>query len=488
MSDKGEMGLPEEESFEALLDAYGDGLGEELKSGDRVDAKVISIGESSVYVDTGTKSDGVVDRLELTDADGELTVSVGDTVTLYVVKANESEVTLSKQMSGAGSMDMLFDAFASGTPVEGKVNAQIKGGFSVQVLGKRAFCPVSQMDTAFVEDGESFVGQSYSFAVTRIEGNGKNIVISRRKLLEAEQEAAREVFLETLAVDATVEAKVIKLMPYGAFVELCPGLEGMIHISELSWSRVSECQEAVSVGDVVTVKVLKVDAVEGKKAPRIALSIKQASQDPWELAGDTLSVGDQFEGKVMRLAPFGAFVEVAPGTEGLVHISEMSYTKRILKPEDAVAVGEKIQVVVKAIDLEKKRLSLSMRDAQGDPWQGITEKYPVGTITEGTVEKKESYGIFIRLADGITGLFPKSKLAEAANANTYNGAKPGESVSVRVDAVDEEKRRITLASPESSEGPSDWKGYVEKPKAKSGSSSSMGTMGDLLKAAMEKKK
>ncbi|MCG8471777.1 MAG: S1 RNA-binding domain-containing protein, partial [Desulfobacterales bacterium] len=134
MSDKGEMGLPEEESFEALLDAYGDGLGEELKSGDRVDAKVISIGESSVYVDTGTKSDGVVDRLELTDADGELTVSVGDTVTLYVVKANESEVTLSKQMSGAGSMDMLFDAFASGTPVEGKVNAQIKGGFSVQVL------------------------------------------------------------------------------------------------------------------------------------------------------------------------------------------------------------------------------------------------------------------------------------------------------------------------------------------------------------------
>ncbi|WP_180143455.1 30S ribosomal protein S1 [Desulfoluna butyratoxydans] len=486
MNDKGDMGVPEEESFEALLDAYGDGLGEELKSGDKVDAKVISIGESSVYVDTGTKSDGVVDRMELTDEDGELTVGVGDMVTLYVVSATESEVVLSKQMSGAGTMEMLFDAFAAKTPVEGKVNEQIKGGFSVSLMGKRAFCPVSQIDTSFVESGEEFVGKSFPFLVTRIEGEGKNIVISRRKLLEAELEEVRAAFLKDLSEGDTVEAKVIKLMPYGAFMELHAGVEGMAHISELSWSRVQSCEEAVTVGDTLPVKVLKIDAVEGKNAPRIALSVKQASQDPWELAGETIRVGEQFSGKVVRLAPFGAFVEVAPGTEGLVHVSEMSYTKRILKPEDAVSQGETVQVVVKAIDLEKKRLSLSMRDAHGDPWQGAALKYPVGSKVQGTVEKKESYGIFVKLEPGVTGLLPKSKLAEAADAAALSAAKPGAEVTLLVEAVDEEKRRITLVSTEAADGASNWKGYVEKPKAKS--DAAMGTMGELLMAAMKKKK
>lgn len=486
MNDKGDMGVPEEESFEALLEAYGDGLGEELKSGDKVDATVISIGESSVYVSTGTKSDGVVDRIELTNEDGELSVAVGDTLTLYVVSANESEVVLSKQMSGAGSEEMLFDAFTNGTPVEGKVNEQIKGGFSVTLMGKRAFCPVSQIDTAFVETGEDYLGKSFTFLVTRIEGNGKNIVISRRKILEAELAEVRATFLETLSEGDTVEAKVIKLMPYGAFMELHAGVEGMAHISELSWSRVQSCEEAVKVGDTLPVKVLKIETVEGKNALRIALSVKQASQDPWELAGDTIRVGEQFSGKVVRIAPFGAFVEVAPGTEGLVHVSEMSYTKRILKPEDAVSEGETVQVVVKAIDLEKKRLSLSIRDAHGDPWQGVLVKYPLGSKVTGTVEKKESYGIFVKLEPGVTGLLPKSKLAEAANASALSAAKPGETLELLVDAVDEEKRRITLVSTEAADGASNWKGYTEKPKAKS--DNSMGTMGELLKAAMNKKK
>lgn len=486
MNDKDDMGTPEEESFEALLAAYGDGLGEELKSGDKVDAKVISIGDSSVYVSTGTKSDGVVDRLELTNSDGELTVAVGDTLTLYVVSASESEVVLSRQMSGVGSLDMLFDAFASGTPVEGKVTEQIKGGFSVTLMGKRAFCPVSQIDTAFVEQGESYIGQSFAFLVTRIEGNGKNIVISRRKLMEAELEESRAAFLEGLTVGDTLEGKVIKLMPYGAFMELQAGVEGMVHISELSWSRVQTCDEAVKVGDILPVKVLKIDPVAGKNTLRISLSVKQASQDPWEQAGTTLRVGEQLTGKVVRLAPFGAFVEVAPGTEGLVHVSEMSYTKRIMKPEDAVSEGETIHVVVKAIDLDKKRLSLSMRDAQGDPWAGIAVKYPVGSKVTGTVEKRESYGIFVRLEPGVTGLLPKSKLAEAANASALGAAKPGDNVDLLVDAVDEEKRRITLASVETADGDANWKGFVEKPKA--ATENSLGTMGDLLMAAMNKKK
>jgi len=486
MNDKGDMGIPEEESFEALLEAYGDGLGEELKTGDKVDGKVISIGESSVYISTGTKSDGVVDRMELLGDDGELTVGVGDSVTLYVVSATESEVVLSKQMSGAGTMEMLFDAFASKVPVEGKVDEQVKGGFSVSLMGKRAFCPVSQIDIAFVENGEEFLGKSFPFLVTRIEGEGKNIVISRRKLLEAELQEVRAAFLEGLSEGDTLEAKVIKLMPYGAFMELHIGVEGMAHISELSWSRVQSCEEAVTVGETIPVKVLKIDLIEGKNAPRIALSVKQASQDPWELVGETIRVGDQLGGKVVRLAPFGAFVEVAPGTEGLVHISEISYTKRILKPEDAVTQGEIVQVVVKSIDLEKKRLSLSMRDAHGDPWQGAAVKYPVGSKVVGTVEKKESYGIFVKIEPGVIGLLPKSKLAEAADAAALSSAKPGTEVTLLVDAVDEEKRRITLVSTEAADGASNWKGYAEKPKAKS--EAAMGTMGELLMAAMKRKK
>lgn len=486
MNDNGEMGIPEEESFEALLEAYGDGLGEELKVGDKVDAEVISIGESSVYVSTGTKSDGVVDRMDLINEDGELTVVVGDTLTLYVVSADESEVVLSRKMSGAGSFEVLFDAFTNGTPVEGKVNEQIKGGFSVTLMGNRAFCPVSQIDTAFVENGEEYIGKSFTFLVTRIEGNGKNIVISRRKILEEELQEVRAAYLEGLSEGDTVEAKVIKLMPYGAFMELHAGVEGMAHISELSWSRVQSCDEAVKVGDLLPVKVLKIETEPVKKTFRIALSVKQASQDPWELVGDTIHVGEQFSGKVVRIAPFGAFVEVAPGTEGLVHISEMSYTKRILKPEDAVSEGETVQVVVKAIDLEKKRLSLSIRDAHGDPWQGATLKYPVGSKVTGSVEKKESYGIFVKLEPGVTALLPKSKLAEAANASALGSKKPGESIELLVEAVDEEKRRITLVSTEAADGASNWKGYTATPKAASGSS--MGTMGDLLKAAMNKKK
>ena len=485
MNDKGDMSIPEEESFEALLAAYGDGLGEELKGGDKVDATVISIGESSVYVSTGTKSDGVVDRLELTGDDGELTVAVGDTVTLYVVSANESEVILSKQMSGVGSDEMLFDAFTSGTPVEGKVNEQIKGGFSVTLMGKRAFCPISQIDIAFVENGEEFLGKSFTFLVTRIEGNGKNIVISRRQILEEELQEIRDAFLKDLSEGDTVEAKVIKLMPYGAFMELHTGVEGMAHISELSWSRVQSCEEAVKVGETLPVKVLKIETVEGKNVLRIALSVKQASQDPWELVEETLHVGEEFSGKVVRIAPFGAFVEVASGTEGLVHVSEMSYTKRILKPEDAVSVGEVVQVVVKAIDLEKKRLSLSIRDAHGDPWQGVSVKYAVGSKVKGVVEKKESYGIFVSLEPGVTGLLPKSKLAEAANASALTSKKPGEEVELLVEAVDEEKRRITLVSTEAADGAANWKGFAETPKGKT--ESSMGTMGDLLKAAMAKK-
>ncbi|MCP4692340.1 MAG: 30S ribosomal protein S1 [Desulfobacterales bacterium] len=470
----------DEENFAELFEEYSSGMNQDIQQGDRVEGEIISIGESSVYVDTGTKSDGVVDKMELLDENGELPYKAGDVVELYVVSMNESEIILSKALSGAGVADMLEDAYSTRTPVEGKVSETCKGGLRVEISGKKAFCPISQIDVRYVEDAEEHVGQAYTFLITRFEGNGKNIVVSRRDFLNIDIEKQKKEFFKELKTDVVLDGVVTKLMPYGAFVELVPGVEGMVHVSEMSWARVEKVEDALNPGDPVKVKVLSITETEGGKGPKISLSIKHTSADPWDSVDDDFHVGDQLTGKVTRCMPFGAFVEIAPGAEGLVHISEMSYTKRILKTEDAVTPGETVQVVVKDIDSEKKRISLSIRDAHGDPWNGVQLKFGIGKSFEGTVEKKERFGLFVCLEPGVTGLLPKSKMNQATDAAVLDKLKAGEKISVTVEEIDEEKRRMTLA-PSSLEGKNDWKKF-SKPE-----SGSLGTMGDLLQQAFNKK-
>lgn len=480
MSENDEKMEQQEESFAELFEQYSAGINQEINQGDRIEGKIISIGSSSVYVDTGTKSDGVVDKIELCDESGECPYKIGDKIELYVVSVTESEVILSRALSGSGDDLVLREAWKSRTPVEGKVKEVIKGGFHIDISGKRAFCPISQIDVSFVENPETYVGESLTFFITRYEEKGRNIVVSRRELLQIEIDKKKKEFFKKVKAGDVVDARITKLMPYGAFAELIPGVEGMIHISELSWSRVEKAEEAVNAGDQVKVRILSIKETEGGKHPKIALSIKQTAGDPWELAGTHFHAGDQVTGKVMRFAPFGAFVEIAPGTEGLVHVSEMSYTKRILRPEDALSLGDTVQVVIKDVDTEKKRISLSIKDAHGDPWAGISLKYPLGKPLTGTVDKKESFGLFVVLEPGVTGLLPKSKFSQSSEASAIDKLKSGDSIQICVESVDEERRRIslTLISSDSTE---DWKSFVPS------ESKNLGTMGELLKNAMKKK-
>jgi len=471
----------DEMSFEELFNSYDAKIGQELKQGDMVEGKIISIGKSSVYIDTGTKSDGVVDKIELLDENGELPFQANDTLKLYVVSLSESEVILSKAISGAGKVTMLEDASRNQTPVEGKVTGVIKGGFDVDILGKRAFCPVSQMDVRYVENPEDYVGQTHHFLISRFEEKGRNIVVSRRDLLNEQIKEEQKLFLAKVSEGDIVQGCVTKLMPFGAFIEVAPGVEGMAHISELSWSRVEKADEIVQAGDMVTVKLLKIETREGD-TPKISLSIKQVDANPWDNMGSAFKPGDQVMGKVVRLAAFGAFVELAPGVDGLVHISEMSHTKRVLRPEDVVQQGEQVQVVIKAIDQNSKRISLSIKDGLGDPWTGITTKYIPGAVVNVTLEKKETFGFFMNLEPGITGLMPISNIRNAASSSDYERLKPGDSIPVLIQAVDEDNRRITLGSPEQKES-DDWKSFAPDSKKET-----MGTMESLFREAMNKKK
>jgi small subunit ribosomal protein S1 len=471
-----------EMSFEELFESYGETLGRELGPGDMVEGKIISIGRTHVYIDTGTKSDGVVEKQELLDENGDLPFQEGDVVTLYVVSLSESEIILSKAISGAGKAALLEDAVQNRTPVEGKVTGVIKGGFTVDILGKRAFCPVSQMDVNYVETPEDFVGQTLRFLVTRFEENGRNIVISRRNLLQEERKAAQQAFFADVSVGDTLQGKVTRLMSFGAFIELTPGVEGMAHISELSWSRVDNPDEVVKPGDGVLVKLLSIEHQEGQDLPKVALSLKQTASDPWDSVDEVFKPGDQVTGKVLRLTHFGAFVEIAPGVDGLVHISEMSHTRRVSRPEEVVEKDQEVQVVIKSIDMDARRVSLSIKDALGDPWTGISVRYRSGDIMDGRLEKRESFGLFIGLEPGVTGLMPVSVIRKATDAKMYDGLKPGDKVAVMVQQVDEEKRRISLAPPDQKES-EDWQQFAGSKKDRP-----VGTMEQVFMDALKKKK
>jgi len=270
----------QEESFSELLDTYGGVMKDDLQVGDKVKGAIIAVGRDTVFVDTGTKVDAAVDKEELLDENKELPYAVGDTLELYVVAVNEHEIRLSRALSGIGGVEALREAYEAGVPVEGQVAATCKGGFNIQIMQRRAFCPVSQMDTAYTENPEVYVGQTHEFLITRFEENGKNIVVSRRRLLEAQIAENRARFYESLAVGQQMEGTVTRLMPYGAFVELVAGVEGMVHVSELSWSRIEKPEEAVSVGQRIPVKIIGVGDGSAQERKKIALSVKQIQDDP----------------------------------------------------------------------------------------------------------------------------------------------------------------------------------------------------------------
>lgn len=429
------------EDFAALL-AEHDNASRQLSPGQKVHGTIIAIAGENVFVDVGLKEDGIMERKDLLDAEGNETAGPGDAVEAWVVSVSPQGIVLSRSMSGSG-VAALEDARDTGVPVDGRVTGTCKGGYLVEVLGRSAFCPGSQMEVQ-AADADTPVGRTMQFLVTRVENRGRNIVVSRRALLERERRANLDKLLETLKEGDMVEGRITRLAPFGAFVELAPAVEGMIHLSELAWSRIGSADEAVSPGDMVRAKVLGISTNE-KGQTRISLSRRQALGDPWQDAAERLEAGTVVHGTVRRLVPFGAFVEILPGIEGLVHISEMAWGRRVNKPDDVVTVGEDVAVKIKDVNPQSRRVSLSLRDAEGDPWQDAGERFAPGTTVSGTVESRSQYGLFVTLAPGITGLLPAGVLRGAKEAHALSKLDKGDALTLVVQNIDVAARRISLA-------------------------------------------
>jgi len=366
--------IEQDDDFAALLrelerDMAGRG-GKAPAVGDRVEGPVIAIQEDLVFIDLGGKVEGVIEPAALVDEAGELHLDIGDRIAATVtgIDGETGQVRLGSQ-HGRRLHDAagLEQAFRDGLPVDGLVTGVIKGGLQVQVAGVKAFCPASQADLRFVEDLSTFVGEHLSFRITKLEaGRHTNLVVSRRALLEEERRVLAEQTRDRLEVGAVLEGRVSTLKDFGAFVDL-GGIEGLVHVSELAHGRVRHPSEVLSIGQPVTVSVLRIEPAKGpKQSERIALSIRALARDPWQDAAERFPVGAQVGGRVTRTEPFGAFVELEPGLEGLVHISELDAGRRVNHPDEVVKAGERVAARVLGVDPGKRRIALSLAGATGE--------------------------------------------------------------------------------------------------------------------------
>lgn len=366
--------------FAAALAAFESGRTDPRKAlpavGERVSARIVSIGEQSAFVDLGGKAEGVIPLEQLTDDEGTVTVAVGDTVEGAVASIENDAVVLRVRAGhGPAAPAELRQAHEHGLPVSGTVQSVVKGGVEVMVSGLRAFCPISQLDLRYVEDPAVFVGQRLDFRITRFEeGRGRpNLVLSRRVLLEEEARSRAEAARATIAVGKVLRGKVTSLASYGAFVDL-GGIEGLIHVSELGHGRVAHPQEVVAVGDEVEVQVLAIAPPDARGRERISLSRRATTPDPWHAGAAALSPGRQVTGTVSRLEPFGAFVELAPGVDGLLHVSELADLGKheLRHPREVLKVGQSIDVTVLSVAPETRRIALALARS-ADELEGSAE-------------------------------------------------------------------------------------------------------------------
>ena len=471
----------EEVSFAELLGSSSQIPSSEFTPGDTVSGVVAKIGRDSVFVDLGGKSEGIADLDEFRDKDGKLNLREGDKVELRVASLRDG-IRLSKafKVHGAEAIGMLREAQRNQIPVEGRVVSVNKGGLEIDISGTRAFCPVSQIDLQFCEKPEEHIGARYPFRVMEIKEKGKNIVLSRRALLQEEQDKKAKETLSSLKEGLELEGTITRLMDFGAFVDI-GGIDGMVHISEISHVRIHQPSEVLKVGQLVKVRILKIEPGKGGRQ-KIALSIKALEQGPWE-KGFRFKEGDVISGTVSRLADFGAFVEVAPGVDGLVHLSEISY-ESVPHPSRLLKEGDRVDVLVLKIDEEKRRISLSIRDAaikQRMAEQQAAVRLEVGQILSGIVEDQKPYGLFVRLPQvgtGVRGLLPMEELIHTGKGEVKRRLPKGKEIQVEIVSIDE-KGRIGLSQKvtKEREDREDYKKFLEKADAPG----KLGTLGDLLK-------
>lgn len=475
------MSEPEEEDFATMFEASL--KAKRFEKGQVIDGTIVKIGPDVAFVNVGGKGEAIIDLVELKDADGVLEVAAGDRIEAMVVSTSGG-LTLSRRLvRGAATQKQLEDAFRAGLPVEGKVVKAVKGGYEVTIARQRAFCPFSQIDTIRNTEPASHEGRVYEFRIIEYKDDGRNLVVSRRALLEEQQRAGAEEARKAIVPGAVLTGRVASVRDFGAFVDLGAGVQGLLHVSEMGWARVADAAQVVKAGDAITVKVLRVD----EDRQKISLGLKQLTADPWSDVATTYTVGQRRAGRVTRLTEFGAFVELEPGVEGLAHASTFPPTGRTGGWSAAVPAGSTGTFEILTIDLEKKRIGVALvpEGSSGTvdappPRAGIV----AGARLTGKVERHERFGVFVFLAPGRTGLIPMAETGVAKEGDVVKAFPVGADVEVVVLEVDAGGRRIRLSRKAifDAQEADEVRAYAERSEA--AATGGFGSLGDRLRGAL----
>lgn len=475
--------MSETEDFAALFEASL--KAKRIEQGQTIEGTIVGLGPDVAFVDVGGKGEATIDLAELKDADGDVEVSVGDRVQAVVI-STAGGITLSRRLArGAATRKQLEDAFQTGLPVEGRVEKAVKGGYEVRIAGQRAFCPFSQIDTVRGTDPAMHEGKVYTFRITEYKEGGRNIILSRRALLEEEQRAVAGEVRKSIEPGAVITGRVVSLREFGAFIDLGGGIQGLLHISEMGWSRVSDPSQLLKVGEEITVKVLQTDDAREK----ISLGLKQLTEDPWTRVSSSYQVGQVVSGQVTRITDFGAFVELEPGVEGLAHASTFPPTGRTNGWKGTVRAGNEVAVEVLSVDLEKKRIGVAIvpeGTSRADAVRQASAAIVPGARLRGKVERHEKFGVFVFLAPGRTGLIPLSETGVPREADVVKAFPPGSDVDVVVLDIDETGRRIRLSVKAigDAQEAAEVREYSERPDA--AAPKRFGSLADKLRGALDK--
>ncbi len=423
------------QSFAEMLKQYD----RSLQTGQIVKGTIIEIRQKEALVDIGGKSEGIVSANEFVDF---TTVKIGDVVDVLIERAEDKDgnVHLSKEKAEfQQNWDRIQTICNEGGTVTGKVKGVVKGGLVVNI-GVEAFCPSSQVDVTPPKNLGAYVGNAYEFRVVKLNPDRQNVVLSRRELVEAERNARRSALLSEMVPGDVRKGTVKNLTDFGAFIDL-NGLDGLLHITDMSWGRLSHPSEMLRVGQELDVVVLDIN----REKERVSLGLKQKEANPWDAIESKYPLGTKVKGKVVNLVPYGAFVEIEPGVEGLVHVTELSWTKRIAKPSDVLKVGQDLEAVVLGINREEQKISLGIRQLETNPWDLAHEKYPPGTKVKGAIRNLTSYGAFIELEEGLDGMIHVSDMSWTRKINHPSEVvKKGDIVEAVVLEVDKANQRISV--------------------------------------------
>ncbi|MFD2555987.1 30S ribosomal protein S1 [Sphingobacterium tabacisoli] len=423
----------------------------QINQGEIIEGIVVSINSKDVVLNVGFKSDGLVAKTEFRDLPD---LKIGDTVDVFVESqedANGQLVLSRKRAKTQKSWESINEALENDAIIDGFVKSRTKGGLIVDIKGVEAFLPGSQIDIKPIRDYDIYVGKTMEFKVVKINHEFKNVVVSHKVLIEDDLENQKSEIVSKLEKGQVLEGTVKNITDFGVFIDL-GGVDGLLHITDISWGRIEHPREVLALDQTINVVVLDFD--DEKK--RIALGLKQLSQHPWESLDTALEIGSKVKGKIVTVADYGAFLEIIPGVEGLIHVSEMSWSQNLRSPQEFLKVGDEIEAQILTLDREDRKMSLGIKQLTPDPWQNITERYPVGSKQSAVVKNMTNFGVFVELEDGIDGLIHISDLSWSKKINHPNEfTKVGETLDVVVLELDEENRKLSLGHKQLEENPWD---------------------------------